>query len=351
MHYSKSVKAINQGLDQTNKIIVSIGCSFVFGSAAFSQELLDSSPPVYSNGATWTLNNYSVIERKKILEKFPGLIMSNHDYSYIEFDKMFVENSFTSILCRDFLKKEYTPINFGSPGAGLKSSIMKLFLVPVEWKKADEIIVVFCPTSANRLDILIDENSHDNYYRTAWPSYANHETISWNKLQEGFSQELYSEKWEALNFLTNYQLLTSWVKNHNAKLITFPAFNDYYNPDYFYKMSKTRIIRDQKKQILDIREDSQPDRYHQFLFDSVDWNSFIAPQGKSNFFTLALSQEDNYDPSLNHLSICGEHGGSETKWIMNCGHPSSKAHRLLAQEIYHHLEKTDYCRKTWNIWQ
>lgn len=345
------INYINRDLEKTKKIIIVTGCSFVFGSAAFSNDLMNSYPPRYKNGAEWSFDHYDRSTQEFILKEFPLIVEGEHYLGrgkYFECSAMFVDNSFPSILRKKYFDGKYTVVNLGQPSSGLHASIMRVILKPIRWDLVKEIILIFCPTSADRLSILVDDSNSE--YKTAWPNPAPHETKSFNKIQSGFGEDIFSEKWATLNFLTNYQILLSWVKAYNAKLITFPSFNNYYNPTYIKNQMENRVIRNPQNQIIDIVKTNGLDEAHKFLVDSVKWETFIAPQGKQNFFELSYSQEKDYKPDLDHVSICGEAGGSSTKWIMNCGHPGGKAHELLADEIYKHLEETDYCRKPWNIW-
>lgn len=335
-HYTKNLQQYAEDFAKTKKIIVATGCSFVYGSAAFDLELIKNFPPKYSGGSAWSFDHYNSIEKNQILKQFPSVTLQ--DNGSFNFNNMFLENSFLTQLHQKHLKGIYTPINLGVIGSGLHASVMRLLITPIPWNEAKEIILIFMPTSMERLCNINDDFLLGNEFKTAWPREMNHESSSFNQLQRGFEKTIYSEKWGALNFLFSWVILKQWAANLPVKIITFPAFSSEYTKSYIEKLLSTRIVRNIKtKEIQDIIENYPLTEQEQFLLDQVDWNCFVTLQGKPNFFQLAFSQEEDYDEKLTTVTISGENGGSKNKWIMNCGHPGSLAHKLLADELYKNL--------------
>jgi hypothetical protein len=349
-HYTKDIELFHQEVEKTKKIIVSIGCSFTYGHAAFSNDLMEEFPLWYKNGANWTCEKYDSTIKNVMINRWPNLKLDA--VGNLIFSTMFLDNSFLTKLHTKYLKGTYTPLNLAVTSAGLHATVMRLLVSPILWEKADEIILIFCPTAPSRLCLINDSGyEYGNEFRTAWPTNTPFENQFFNKIQEGFQRSIYSPKWEVINFLHSWKILKTWMKNYNVKLITFPAFTRNYTPDDFKKILSTNIERSRTDGVITNVTDTFMSTQGEYLLNEVDWNTFIAPQGKNNFFDLAYSQEKDYNSNYSVLDLTGEHKGSSTKWITNCGHPSSKAHELLADELYKHLVETDFCKKSWNIWQ
>lgn len=332
-HPTKNIDDINRNIAKTKKIIVSVGCSFVYGAAAFSNELMEKYPPLY-DGAVWSFDHYSTSTKKIIAEEYPNITFTDGN---LKTSEMEIDNSFTSVLSKKYFS-DWTAINLGVTSSGLFASVARLFLTPIDWHNADEIILIFCPTSMDRLDLINDDISIGNEFVTAWPRPSGHNSKDFNKIQEGYGSVIYSEKYAVLNSLVSWKFLQNWVKTYNAKLITFPAFTDLYTSEYFDRIMSTKVIRDVRtREIIDIKEGIFSKEEIDELRLTVPWDTFITPQGKRTFFDLAYSQEPTYNPSIDPVSITGKNGGTPNNWIMKCGHPGAKAHELLADEIYKHL--------------
>lgn len=348
-HYSKDIGNVNSSLQKTRKLFVATGCSFTYGTAAFDLDLIDKYQPKYKNGAYWSLEHLTENQKLQLIKDFPNVqMLENGD---LNFGVMEVNNSYLTRLYEKYYKDTHTILNLGVSSSSIFASVMRLFTAPVQWDLADEIILIFSPTSGNRLGILNDDYIFGNEYHTLWPWSTGITNRYIDDMQEGFGHSFYSPKWDILNILTSVKLLTNWVTFNRAKLITFPAFNRDFTPENFKTLINTKVIRSVKdRTILEIKENTYTTNEELFLYETFPWHSFIAPQGHSNFFDLAYSQEPDYDPKHNTVSMAHENGGSTNKWIMNCGHPDAKAHDLLADEIHKHLIATDNCSQPWNIW-
>jgi hypothetical protein len=281
---SNNILAIKNDILRTKKVIVALGCSFVQGA-----ELLDK-------------NN----------------------------------STFINLLCRQYLDKSYTPINFGQEAAGNFAAISRLFLYDIPWKELDEIIVIFMPSGMQRFDIIKDENSAGigSEFKTLWP-YAVHKepTNGWNYINKGYEESCYSEKFEVLNTILNFQFLNSWIAEHSARLIVFPAFGKEYTKEYFLNNLSANINRD-KNMAVDSNVIIPKTHYNNnFLVNQVHWDKFITIQNRSSFFDLCFSKDNNYNKNLSMQKVLDYQLMNNNDWIMPKGHPSAQGHRLLAEEL------------------
>ena len=292
---SDSLTEISKDLERTKKAIVAIGCSFVQGA-----ELEMSCPD------------------------------GTDAYQYKN------SRTFVNVLCNS-LNNQYTPINLGQEGAGNFAAVSRLFLYNIPWSSLDEIIVIFMPTGMQRFDIIRDDNySRLGYdFKTVYP-FANFQSGQFEhfkKLSAGYEKTCYSEKFEVLNCIQNFQFLNSWIKNNNAKLIVFPAFSNEYNKENFTKVMKTSVFRNLAETISKEKSDKVPDYDYQFLIDQVPWDNFITIEGSQNFFDLSFRNDKMYDPKLSMYDVMSKNILVNNYWIMPRGHPSIKGHRLLASKL------------------
>ena len=287
---SNNVLTIKNDISRTKKAIVALGCSFVQGA-----ELSDK-------------NNLA----------------------------------FINLLCREYLDKSYTPINFGQEAAGNFAAISRLFLYDIPWKELDEIIVIFMPSGMQRFDIIKDENSTGigSEFKTLWP-YAVHKepTNGWDYINKGYEESCYSEKFEVLNAILNFQFLSSWVAEHSAKLIVFPAFSKEYTKEYFLDNLSADLNRGKNMAIDSVVVGPRNHYNNNFLVNQVPWDKFITIQNKLSFFDLCFSQDINYDKNLSMQQVIEKKLMGNNNWIMPRGHPSEQGHRLLAQELAKILKK------------
>jgi hypothetical protein len=285
---SNNILDIRNDILRTKKAIVALGCSFVQGS-----ELSDNH----------TIKNHS---------------------------------TFLNVLCKEHLGNVYTPINFGQGGAGNFSAISRLFLYDIPWKKLDEIIVVFMPTGMQRYDIIRDENTYGigTEFKTIWPyTVFEDPTNGWEYINKGYEESCYSKKFEVLNTILSFQFLNSWVAEHSARLVVFPAFSKEYTKEYFLKNLSVDIHRNKNMQIESTAYGRKNHYDYRFLINQVPWNKFITIQDKSTFYDLCFSQDINYDKRLTMQKVIDGQLMNNNDWIMPKGHPSANGHRLLAEEL------------------
>lgn len=344
MHYSKNIDEINSSLKNTRKLFISTGCSYTEGKAAWDLDFLEEYPPVYEN-YSYNFNYLNEIEKEDAIKKYPNLKI-NFDGS-LSTEDMEVDGSFTTQLHKKYMS-DWTIVNLGRQSTGIFSSVSLLYLLPIQYELADEIILFFSPTSLQRFDVLNDCNSFlmgniGNEFTTVWPHPIERNILnngSFANLEDGYFNSIYSEKFEVLQAILSFKLLNDWVKLHNSKLIVFPAFSKYYNRDYFYEKLNDLIHRDLKsRNIIDIKSSMGSNMNYNHLLDLVPWNNFVEFNDKKTFFDFAFSQEDEYDETIEMQTLCGVDGGTKNNYIMKCGHPDAKSHSLLADYVYKFISK------------
>jgi hypothetical protein len=342
MHYSKDIEYINNNLKKTRKLFISTGCSYVEGKAAWDLRFLKEHPPIYENYG-YNFNHLTDGEIEYVVKKYSNLSINNDNT--LNTNDMEVENSFTTQLHKKYMN-DWTIVNLGRQATGILSSVYLLYLLPIQYDIADEIILFFSPTSLQRFDVLNDCNSFlmgmvGNEFTTIWPNPIERQFLnngSFANLEDGYSKSIYSEKFEVLQAIMAFKLLNDWVKLHNAKLIVFPAFSKYYNKDYFYEKLNDMIHRDFKsRDVIDIKTTMGMDMNYNHLLDLVPWDKFVEFGGKKTFFDLAFSQEDDYDPNIEMQSLCGVNGGTKNNYIMKCGHPDTKSHSILTDYLFDYI--------------
>ena len=354
-HESKDIIKINSDLLRTNKLLIAIGDSFTFGSSAWDDELINLYPPTYQN-YNITYEHYDTKIKNIICQQYPNDVKLNNK-GELDFSLMFNNNAYVNVLGK-LLKNEWTVANLGVSARGNFSAISNLYMVGINWSLVKDIILIYMPSSMNRIDIISDGfvphkfSSLDDLFQTAWPSpiggrdfrNSNDELIKshgtnetpWNRLQDSLYDSVYSEKYEVLKTILEFQHLNTWVKLYKAKLIVIPAFSDYYYPEYFSEKIKKGIKREYPSRELtdSISNDfSQIENY----VDYVPWSNIHHPHNFHSFYHYALGQVNNDSNNVDMLSLIGE--TSKDNWIMSCGHPSAKAHKLLADYIYTLIKK------------
>lgn len=326
--YKRMISAVNEDLKKTKKAIVAIGCSFVQGQGAINDELYESYEWNFIKQGEPIEIILTRKEKKQILKKYPSVF---EEYDKLNFTFMEYDNAFVNVLCKKYLNKTYTPINFGLRGCGNRGSIKELYFNNIQWDLAEEIIVVYMPSGLERFDFINDTNVEHFRWICMWPHFENAEKNS-NKrlLWEGYNKSLYSEKFEVLEQIAHVQELLTWVNYKNAKLIITPGFDRRYDRNYFKLVLEKTIHRDVDKNIkksFNIFEKTSLDI--DFL-DLFPWDNFFKPQGHSTFADLAIAQEPSIKDKLDYY---GQFLGNRSPngWMTSCAHPGQKSHDLFAK--------------------
>lgn len=354
-HITNDIIKINSDLLRTKKLLIAIGDSFTFGSSAWDEELINRYSPEYVD-QTITYNHYNIEIKKEICDLYPDSVYLDHSNNF-NFTLMFQNNAYINVLGK-LLNDEYTVANLGIPARGNTSAVSNLFMVGINWELAEEIILIYMPSSMNRIDVINDGfipskySSLEDLYQTAWPTpflgrdfrtsneklterHGHHET-PWNRLQDSLYDSIYSKKFEVLKSIIEFQQLNVWTKLHKANLIIIPAFSDCYYPNYFSEKIKQGIQRDYpSREFIDtIHNDySTIENYVEY----VPWDKIQHPHNFHSFYHYSLGQVNQDSNDVDMLSLIGE--PSKDNWIMSCGHPSAKSHKLMANYIYKLIKK------------
>ena len=334
--YKEVIPSINATIRKTKKAIIALGCSFVEGQGAISEEVYNK----YSwNGqqhgypaVSWSL---SKSQQDELSKEFPEITISNEGQP--QFFLHEYKNSFVSVLANKYLNGEYAAINLGTAGCGNRATIKELYFHPdILWNELEEIIVIYCPSGAERFDFADDANFELNTHRNwvaMWPNINDFRGPRRN-LWQGYKEALYSDKSEILEQIANVQELILWCKSKNARLIITPAFQDVYNKEHFKSVLSKEIIRDQERRL----KSEQPDKLDvTALMDLWPWDRMFAPNGCPTFVDLVMQQEFPENKMHPHFySFIGT--GTANKWLTPCAHPSPKGHDLFAKCLYEHIK-------------
>lgn len=374
---SRTVSVINRRLRENPKAVVSLGCSFVQGQAAWDQEALDILRP-HGGGAVSDFNySYKEHDLKDLLDFAEHFKLSmrvrdqntqnRYNQCSGQYEVVTGELETKNAFVNKFAEHAgYVPINLGNLGNGNMSCISRLSTYPIDWHLCEEIIVIWCYTDLNRYDLVndgcIDFENIGNDYKTLWPQYNNydpdrekfHQGKDWHNTQYYLTLTAWSEAYSYLNFVTAGTQLKTWCQAHNAKLITLSAFAEVTKEQIENEFLHKQVFRDSNHNMvgegnLDLYEERH--NANQNSINLFPWESIYMPQGETSFFKLALAQELKYedfdDYCKNKMGKTAQdvdmhdivhYGGTPNDWIFPCGHPSAKAHELLATDLFNHYK-------------
>jgi hypothetical protein len=351
LHHTNNISKINLDLQRTGKLLIAIGDSFTYGDSAWDDELLNLYPPIYKDYYI-SYNHYDLEIKKKICNLYPKEIYLK-DNNEFNFSQMFQKNAYVNVL-GEMLGDSWTIANLGVCARGNFSSISYLFMVGIDWSLVKNMTLIFMPSSMNRVDTINDGfipskfSSLEDLFVTAWPTpsggrgfrdtnknHGDHGT-PWNRFQDSLYDSTFSEKYEVLKTILEFQHLNTWVKLHKANLIVIPAFSDYYYPDYFSEKIKMGIERNHPSRELTNIIDNEFSPIENYV-EYIPWDKVYHPNNFHSFYHYALGQVDDNSNNANMLSLIGK--PSKDNWIMACGHPSAKSHKLMADYIYGLIKK------------
>lgn len=334
--YKSQVIQINKDLKKTRKAIIAIGCSFVQGQGAFNDDVYQNYKWNFEEGQPLTFN-LSSKERKRLTKSNPILTVDLD--GTVDFTMMEYDNAFVNVLCKKYFKGEYTPINLGLRGCGNRGSIKELYMYPdIMWNSIDEIIVLYVPSGLERFDFINDQATDHFNWICMWPHYENMPEGNRRKLWEGYSNELYSEKFQVLEQIIHVQELLTWCENKKAKLIITPGFDRRYDREYFKDCLLKEVSRNNKTgkttASKPIFKNSKHDKSH--LIDLFPWKNMFKPDGNATFAELVISKEVKLENKQDHyMQFLGK--GSPDGWITPCSHPSRNGHDLFAQHLHDYI--------------
>lgn len=343
VHYSRLPFKINNHLQKTKKLFISTGCSFTMGSSAWPLDFLSDYSPKYTM-FRYSFDHLTHEQKINAAKKFKYVEYNNLIFNTTNLE---IDSSYTSQLQRKYLPN-YTIANLGLEAKGILSSVLSLYMTPINYSLADEIVVFFCPTDLQRYDIINDTGWNTNFdnhctgsinYHSLWPAdiTCSDKSGLGSLSNSVYGKTIHSYKFEIILAIHSFKLLIDWVKLHKAKLFVFPAFNRYYNKEYFTKNYNNIIERDMKTFEFISEKNSVTNKLIDCVNNFIPWDNFITIDGYKTFFDLAFGQEKNYDSKLEMIDLTGNNGGTENQYIMKCGHPGVKAHSLLADKIYAQL--------------
>ena len=300
-------------IDENSKIIIGLGDSFTEGLGACSEELWER--------CEWDLNNVTADKAK--------------DYqvsSYL--------NSWVHKLSENHMP-DFIPINMGMSGRGNRAAVKELHLHPeLNLSLAKEKIVIFMLSGYERFDFVNREYFEHIHFETMWPW--KNQNVPQRLLWDSYSNHIWSDRVGIIELILNISEAKMWCNANNAKLVLCSAHSPEYSQDYFYK----RILEDcecnqgRTPNYLLKRKD-----HVKSLVDIIDWDNFLRPKGFNCMSDLLLHLEDRedlivedsvenfYDFSYSQEKL------SPKEYITNCGHPSEKGQKAIAESIFEHLNK------------
>ncbi len=355
---SRKIQIINEALHKTRKAVISIGCSFTEGEAAYDQEILDVLRPMggsYSN-FDYNCKGHDIQELMDFAQQFDLHFQIMDEGRVSQWNKsennisvnsrpLEINNAFVNKFC-EHLDAGYVPINAGHAGNGNMAAVNRLFTYPIDWDICDEIIVLWCYSDEHRFDISKDTNidhsemGHD--HDTMWPKHEAydpdiekfHQGADWHNAQYYLTQTAWSDAFAHMNFVTCGSKVDTWCKAYGAKLLTFAAFHPVDKQTMENEFCMNKIFRDSNRHREDREFSPFSIEYIQHNYKALSrfpWDSMCEPGGKTSFFQYVYSQEETYNPNLDMYKLIHDHGGTPNDWIFPCGHPSAKGHDLLAK--------------------
>jgi len=357
---SRIVTTINEALEETPRAVVSIGCSFTEGEAAYDQETIDFLRPMGGNYSNFDYNckGHDLKELLDFATEFDlhfqmmdqGRVSQwNKSQNNISVNSrpLEIKNAFVNKFSEK-LDNRYVPINAGHAGNGNMAAVNRLFTYPINWDKCEEIIVLWCYSDEHRFDIAKDTNiDHSELgfdHDTMWPKNDAydpaiekfHQGADWHNAQYYLTQTAWSDAFAHMNFITCGSKLATWCKAYNANLLTFAAFHPVDKQVMENEFCMNKIFRDTNRHREEREFSPFSIEYIQQNYKALNrfpWESVCEPGGKSSFFQYAFSQEEMYDPDIDMYKLIHHYNGTPNDWIFPCGHPSGKGHDLLADYL------------------
>jgi hypothetical protein len=329
------INAVNESLAKTQKLIISLGCSFVEGQGAIDQEIYDNYKWTIDRVGVPMQPDISLTEKRRLVKKHDTIELVNDE---LRFHKMEKANSFVNVLCKKYFNGSYTPLNLGKRGRGNRASIRSLYYLPeINWHHAKEIIVIYVPSSIERFDFVADHSSNSDVdFICMWPHWKDQPKGARQTLWRGYNDALYTDKFAVLEQIGNFVELQNWCDLKNAKLVITPGFDRSYSRSTFLKNIQNKVERNHTMALeREYKITEQPNLESlERIVNTVRWGSFFKPNNSPTFVDLVMKQE--LRPKTNYWDYIGE--GSPKKWITACCHPSAKAHDFFALKLYEHID-------------
>ena len=336
--FNSQITKINNDIKRTKRAIIALGCSFVQGSGAFSEDIYKNykwnTLVVGQEHIQWELSN---TDKHQLVSQYKDVSINTNGQPNLSLHQY--NNAFANILAQKYFDGEYAVINLGIAGCGNRATIKELHYYPnILWDEIEEHIVIFCPSGMERLDFASDEyhdpNSH-NRWKASWPRELD-EVSSRAEFWRGYKDHVHSEKFQVLEQIAIIQELVLWCKYKDAKLIITPAFSTAYNKDVFRSGLTMAISRNHMGDFIRAGEVPANDKSIDTMIDMWPWENMFLPDGCPSFVDLTMKQEFGHKWESTHFySFVGS--GSPEGWITPCAHPSAKAHDVFAEHLYKHI--------------
>jgi hypothetical protein len=337
--HKEAISQINEDIKRTKRAIISLGCSFVRGHGAIDDSIYRNYTYNVTKGSgvvTWDTKNV-----QSLVKEFPDIKITFQ--GTLDFYLNEEKNAFVNVLAKKYFEGSYASINLGISGSGNRATIKELYFYPaINWKEIDEIIVIYCPTGAERFDFIDDQyhrlNDHARWI-SSWPRISKDRNPV-DLLWQGYAEAVHSSKYEIIEQIAHIQELLLWCEHKNAKLIIVPSFSKHYNRENFIGSISQQIDRDNNRKI--VKEPEYLDSNYQSAVELADmwpWDKMFYPDGHATFIDLIVRQEFPHEKTLPwFFTFAGV--GSPNMWVTPCCHPSAKAHDLFAKYLHDHILKT-----------
>lgn len=302
----------NITVTEDSRVLIGIGDSFVQGHGAYPEEV-------------WAELDF---DQDKAL--------AHVDWQHEDFHrlrKLESENNFITQITKKHLK-DFIPINFGYSGNGNRAGIKALTTLhpDLNIEKAKEKIVIFYVGQFCRFDFFNKLPIYDhNYFTGVWPHEPSEDMeLGMQELWRGYGVEVWSEKTQVLEFISNLVELQNWCKLYNAKLIVVNSFEPAFD-------------REKIEAVLDTKEE----RYLKYLKDSINWDNVMPiPFNYNSMIDLLCHYEHTKDViGRDHFfyswstEYCKEHKSfTPNGYFTPCGHPTIKGHELIADTIFNFIK-------------
>jgi hypothetical protein len=165
-----------------------------------------------------------------------------------------------------------------------------------------------------RFDFVNNCFPEHNHFYTMWPNPQDKNTTN-KKLWEAYAETLWSEKFTIVEAIMNIREAEMFCKSKGYKFIVASAFDTRINRDYFITHMSNNID----------------------LIDTVPWDNFLYPAGKSSFMELLMCLEGQSDiAKFGFYQYCHKLKGP-TNYVSPCAHPSQNGYTVMAQHIHKFL--------------
>ena len=321
------VRAINKELKRKKKAIAVYGCSWAAGQGAYDPEF-DIYPTKMKNARRLFALSDDVLEKAKGNWR--------HFKNGYYFEESFVQendNSFVSILTKEYLNNDYVPLNFGLPGCGNAASVRYADIIGIDWETIETLDIIFMPTDVSRGYYPTVDESNKFCHWTLWPhipTEPDNVARAYHNISVEYSRS-YIEKRAIIDFFFHTRHL-QWISKNfkNSKFMILPAFSPSFTQEYFRKT--LGMVYDH----LEKRIKGKKSKYLHMV-NQYPWDCFVTPNGAANYAEFILQQEPEEWTPFSFLDIVDK--GTPNGFLTICAHPSKKGHKLLAEWFYNNEYK------------